>query len=77
MLRPEEGDTAVTDQNKDARSFASEAEQKSPGMLSEFWGLLKTHKKWWLAPIIVVLLIVGGLVLLFGTPVAPLIYTLF
>ncbi len=32
--------------------------------LSEFWGFLRTHKKFWLAPIIVVLLILGGLVLL-------------
>jgi hypothetical protein len=32
--------------------------------LSEFWGFLRTHKKFWLAPIIVVLLMLGGLVLL-------------
>ena len=32
--------------------------------LFEFWGFLRTHKKFWLAPIVVLLLILGGLVVL-------------
>lgn len=58
-------------------SFADQAEKKSSGIVSEFWGLLKYYKKWWLGPIILLLLITSVLVLLLGTPVAPLIYTLF
>ena len=52
-------------------------EQKRRGVVAEFWGLLQHNKKWWLAPIIIVSLLVGALLVLFGTPVAPLIYTLF
>lgn len=52
-------------------------ERKRSNVVAEFWGLLRHNKKWWLAPIIIVSLLVGALLVLFGTPVAPLIYTLF
>ena len=51
--------------------------QKRRGVVAEFWGFLLQNKKWWLAPIIVVSLLVGALLIMFGTPLAPLIYTLF
>jgi hypothetical protein len=38
---------------------------------------LKTTRKWWLLPIIVVIVLFGVLVFLSGTGVAPFIYTLF
>jgi hypothetical protein len=38
---------------------------------------LKERKKWWLMPLILVLLILGVLVILGGTALAPFIYTLF
>ena len=69
--------TTHPDPKESASKFAEQVEQKSPNMISEFWGLLRYNKKWWLAPIIVVAVILGGLMLLFGTPLAPLIYTLF
>jgi hypothetical protein len=54
------------------------AEQKGrEGILSELWGLLRENKKWWLLPILAVLLIFGVLLLLSGTGLAPFIYTLF
>jgi drug/metabolite transporter superfamily protein YnfA len=64
------------------KPFASEFEraaaaQQRAGFLSELWGFLKTNKKWWLLPILVVLLIFGLLILLSSTGVAPFIYTLF
>mgnify|MGYP001285465535 CR=1 FL=1 len=44
----------------------------------EFWNFLKIRKKYWLFPIIFVLIILGGLIVLTqGTAVAPLIYTIF
>ena len=46
-------------------------------MVSEFLYFLKTSKKWWLLPIVVVLLVFGVLVFLSGTAAAPFIYTLF
>ena len=46
--------------------------------LKELWTFLRERKKLWLAPIIVVMLILGGLLVLAqGSVVAPLIYTLF
>jgi hypothetical protein len=47
------------------------------GLMAEFWGLLRENKKWWLLPILIVLVGMGGLILLSGTAVAPFIYTLF
>ena len=57
--------------------FEREAEQAQPGILREFWDFLRYNKKWWLTPIIAVLLMVGLLILLGGTAAAPYIYTLF
>ena len=46
--------------------------------LKEFWEFLKVRKKYWLFPILVVLLIFGGLIILSqGSAVAPFIYTIF
>ena len=46
--------------------------------VKEFWAFLRARKKFWLLPILVMLLIVGGLLVLAqGSAVAPFIYTLF
>ena len=46
--------------------------------LKELWEFLSARKKLWLAPIIIVMLILGGLLILAqGSVVAPFIYTLF
>ena len=46
--------------------------------VKEFWAFLRTRKKYWLLPILVVMLIVGALLVLAqGSAVAPFIYTLF
>ena len=46
--------------------------------LSEFWQFLKIRKKYWLLPIIIVLVIFGGLIVLTqGSVVAPFIYAIF
>ena len=46
--------------------------------LSELWAFMRERKKFWLAPILFMLLVLGGLVILAqGTAVAPFIYTLF
>ncbi|MFH1189810.1 MAG: DUF5989 family protein [Candidatus Omnitrophota bacterium] len=48
------------------------------GILKELWGFMKTRKKWWLLPIIIVLVLLGMLIVLTeGSAVAPFIYTLF
>ena len=46
--------------------------------LTDLWGFMKERKKFWLAPIIIVLLLLGVLIVLTqGSAVAPFIYTLF
>lgn len=46
--------------------------------LTDLWGFLKDRKKFWLLPIILVLLLFGVLlVLTSGSAIAPFIYTLF
>jgi hypothetical protein len=46
--------------------------------LKEFWGFLRTRKKWWLTPIIVLLVLLGALIVLTeGSALAPFIYALF
>ena len=46
--------------------------------IKEFWEFLKVRKKYWLFPIIFILLIFGGLIVLTqGSAVAPFIYTIF
>ncbi|MFA5275735.1 MAG: DUF5989 family protein [Candidatus Omnitrophota bacterium] len=47
-------------------------------ILVEFWDFLKVRKKWWLAPIIVMLVLLGALIFFTqSSAVAPFIYTLF
>ena len=44
----------------------------------EFWDFLKVRKKYWLLPILIVLVLFGVLIVLSqGTAVAPFIYTIF
>jgi hypothetical protein len=46
--------------------------------LAELWSFLRERKKFWLTPIVILLLVFGGLVILVqGSAVAPFIYTLF
>lgn len=46
--------------------------------LAELWHFMRERKKFWLAPVLVVLLVFGGLIILTqGSAVAPFIYTLF
>jgi hypothetical protein len=46
--------------------------------LAEFWRFLRVRKKFWLVPILIVMIVFGGLVVLTqGSAVAPFIYTLF
>lgn len=52
--------------------------EKSMGFSSDLWGFLVTRKKFWLMPLIVVLLFLGALFIFGGgSAIAPFIYTLF
>ena len=46
--------------------------------LSEIWSYMKARKKFWLAPLVLIMVIFGGLIILAkGSAVAPFIYTIF
>jgi hypothetical protein len=51
--------------------------QDEESLLGEFWSFLAHNKKWWLLPIVIVMLFLGTLIFLSGTAVTPFIYTLF
>ena len=47
-------------------------------LVKELWAFMKVRKKWWLAPILVVLFLVGTLLVFAqGSALAPFIYTIF
>ena len=47
-------------------------------LLAEFWAFLRVRKKWWLAPIFIILLLFGALMIFAqGSALAPFIYTVF
>lgn len=70
----ERNDRAADGRDDFARAL-DQAEQLP--FLVELWQFLRDNKKWWLGPIVVVLLLLGGLIALSGTVAAPFIYTLF
>lgn len=48
------------------------------GLLSELWAFMRVRKKWWLLPVLIVLVGVGALLVFAqGSALAPFIYTLF
>jgi hypothetical protein len=57
--------------------FERQAEEASPGTIRELLNYLRHSGKWWLAPVFLALLVIGLLIVLGQTAVAPFIYTLF
>ncbi|MDJ0801895.1 MAG: DUF5989 family protein [Desulfobacterales bacterium] len=46
--------------------------------IGDLWGFLKERKKFWLLPVILTLLVIGGLIVMSsGTAIAPFVYTIF
>ena len=72
MERPTNTRQDVAEDDFERRARAPQA-----GFVRELWLFLRDNKKWWLAPMIIVLTLFAALVLLGGTSVAPFIYTLF
>jgi hypothetical protein len=66
----------MSDRNGNEIDLLSRRDRR-PGLLGETVGFLKENKKWWLAPIVASILVLGVLVLLAGSAAAPFIYTLF
>ncbi len=66
-----------SDDDRQSREFERQAETSPPGIVREFFDFLVHNKKWWLTPIVVVLLLLGVLVFLSGSGLAPFIYAIF
>ncbi len=64
-------------ESKTAQSFEEAARGRRTSIVAEFWQFLAHNKKWWLLPIVLVFFLLGALMLLGGSAVAPFIYTLF
>ena len=63
---------------KSSNDFERAAMSQSGGnIVTEFWDFLCCNKKWWLLPIVLVLLFMGLVILMSGSAAAPFIYTLF
>ena len=65
-----------------ANNLPSDPEQAlkgsaEPGFFADFWDFLRTSKKWWMLPLLVVFLLMGIILILGKTAAAPFIYTLF
>jgi hypothetical protein len=57
--------------------FEKASRQKQGNLLGEFMGFLKQNKKFWLLPLILVMLALAALLILSSSAAAPFIYTLF
>lgn len=55
----------------------SYANEKRVGLVGELWSFLKYNKKWWLLPLLTILIGFGALIVLSGTAAGPFIYSLF
>jgi Family of unknown function (DUF5989) len=62
---------------KKPKTFSDEAAGRQKGALGEFVAFAFQNKKWWLTPVIVLLLVASALIILGGTGVAPFIYSIF
>ena len=61
--------------SKDDKSEFEEAgRQRRVSIISEFLYFLRTSKKWWLLPILIIFVLIGLFVLIAGTPVGLWIY---
>lgn len=47
-------------------------------LLAELWAYMRARKRWWLLPIVVIMVVLGGLIVLAeGSALAPFIYAIF
>jgi len=68
----------VANKDNTQKDFASQAEQDDVGFFREFGDFLLHNKKWWLTPIILVLIVMAVLIILVpGSPIAQFIYAIF
>jgi len=65
------------DQAPQKNEFEQAGQEAGGSLVSEIWSFLKHNKKWWLLPIVLLLLFFGVMLFMSGTVATPFIYTLF
>jgi len=63
--------------DEEKKDLSKMAEEAPMGFFAEFVDFLLHNKKWWLTPIILVLLLLGLFIILGGSAAGPFVYTLF
>ncbi len=74
---PPTNEPVETSTTTEESNFAQQANEAPPGLVAEFVDFLLHNKKWWLTPIILVMLLLGIFAFMTGGPAAPFIYSLF
>jgi hypothetical protein len=64
-------------EKKQRTEFEMSGEQKDIGLFGELVAMLKQNKKYWLIPLLIILLLFGALIALGSSAAAPFVYTLF
>ena len=62
---------------KESNAFVEAGEDEQMGLVAEFIGFIKENKKYWLIPLMIILLLMGLILIAGGSSFAPFIYTLF
>ena len=70
-------DGPLSDGSSQKSAFEQAAQQRAPSVIVEFIDFLLHNKKWWLTPIILVLLVFSVFIALTSSALAPFIYVLF
>ena len=69
--------TKLRDNDFEQQDFEQQAQQSQVGIVGEFLEFLKTNKKWWLTPIVIVIVLLTLFGILGQSVIAPFIYPLF
>ena len=64
-------------EKESGEEFARLAQTEQPGIFAEFFDFLLHNKKWWISPILIVLFLVGLIIAMTASPIAPFIYPFF
>lgn len=65
-----------TEHDTPSDDFAAQSREKRTSLASEMWQWLKHNKKWWLLPILIMLLLLGMVVIAGASGLGPFIYPL-
>ena len=77
MSNPPEGDEPRQPHAGEFERLARQKGRAASGPLAEFWYFVNRSRKWWMMPILVMLMLIGTLLVMAGTAVGPFIYALF